>query len=80
MGILLPAFRVTELPFLVESTADADKLREALWPEFEKAFEADTKFVLLGPGETGEVYEFSKQKISTVDDLKKARLWVSDRR
>src|SRR5687767_10706363 len=37
IGLLLPAFRVQELPFLVESYAEADKLRDALWPSFATA-------------------------------------------
>lgn len=76
MGLLLPAFRVQELPFLVESYAEADKVRKALWPQFEAAFEKDTAFVLLGGGETGQVYLFSKQPIQDVDGLKGAKLWV----
>jgi len=76
MGQLLPAFRVQELPFLVESYAEADTLRKALWPDFEAAFEKDTDHVLLGGGETGQVYLFSKQPIKDVADLRGARLWV----
>lgn len=76
MGLLLPAFRVQELPFLAESYAEADKLRTALWPLFEEAFEKDTKYVLLGAGETGMVYLFSRKPIQDVDGLKGAKLWV----
>ena len=76
VGLILPAFRVQELPFLVENYQEADKLRAALWPELEKAFERDTKAVLLGPGETGQVYLFSRSKISTLEELRQAKLWV----
>lgn len=76
MGLLLPAFRVQELPFLVESYEEADTLRKALWPDFEAAFEKDTDFVLLGGGETGQVYLFSKQPIKDVEGLRGAKLWV----
>ncbi len=76
MGGLLPAIRVLELPFLIESYDEADSTRALLWPEFERAFEAETDVVLLGPGETGMVYLFSKKPIRTVDGLRKARLWV----
>lgn len=76
MGLLLPAFRVQELPFLVESYAEADTVRKALWPDFEAAFEKQTDFVLLGGGETGQVYLFSKSPIKDVEGLRGAKLWV----
>ena len=76
MGGLLPAFRVLELPFLIETYKEADKVREVLWPELQAAFEADTRFVLLGPGETGMVYLFGKTAIQDVETLRKSRLWV----
>jgi TRAP-type C4-dicarboxylate transport system substrate-binding protein len=76
MGLVLPAFRVQELPFLSETYAEADKVRGALWPMFEAGFEKDTDFVLLGPGETGMVYLFSKQPIDSVEKLRAASLWV----
>lgn len=76
MGLLLPAFRVQELPFLVESYDDADKVRQAIWPQLVASFEKDTDFVLLGPGETGMVYVFSKQPITDVEGLRASKLWV----
>lgn len=76
MGLLLPGFRVQELPFLIESYDEADKVRAALWSDFEQSFEKDTDFVLLGPGETGQVYVFSKSPIADVDALKSSKLWV----
>ena len=76
MGLLLPSFRVQELPFLIESYADADKVRAALWSDFERDFEKKTDYVLVGPGETGMVYVFSKSPITDVEQLKASKLWV----
>ncbi len=76
IGLMLPAFRVQELPFLSETYAEADSVRKALWPDFEAAFEKDTKYVLLGPGETGMVYLFSKKPIGSIEDLRASSLWV----
>lgn len=76
VGQIYPGFRIQELPFLSETYEEADKVRKALWPMFEEAFEMNTDFVLLGPGETGMVYLLSKDKITGVEDLRKARLWV----
>ena len=76
LGGLLPGLRVLELPFLIESYEEADAVRAALWPEFEKAFEQKTDFVLVGPGETGMVYLFGKTPVADVAGLRQARLWV----
>lgn len=76
MGGILPAFRILELPFLIENYEEADKARALLWPKFEEAFEANTKFVLLGAGETGMVYLFSKKPVKTIEALRQARVWV----
>lgn len=76
VGQIYPGFRIQELPFLSETYEEADKVRKALWPLFTAAFEKDTDFVLLGPGETGMVYLLSKNTITGVEDLRKARLWV----
>jgi TRAP-type C4-dicarboxylate transport system substrate-binding protein len=76
MGLLLPAFRIQELPFLVENYGEADVVRRALWADFEADFEKSTDVVLVGGGETGTVYLFSKQPIDSVEGLKAAKLWV----
>jgi TRAP-type C4-dicarboxylate transport system substrate-binding protein len=76
MGLIYPAFRVQELPFLSESYAQADKVRKVLWPDLEAGFEKNTQFVLLGPGETGMVYLFSKKPIASVAELRTSKLWV----
>lgn len=76
IGLILPAFRVQELPFLSETYEEADQVRNALWPDFTAAFEKDTRYVLLGPGETGMVYLFSKKPIGSVEQLREASLWV----
>lgn len=76
VGLLMPAFRVQELPFLIESYEEADKVRKALWSDFETAFQEKTDYVLLGPGETGQIYLFSKKKIEDVAGLKQSKLWV----
>ena len=76
MGLILPAFRVQELPFLVSDYAEADLVRAALWPDFEAAFEQQTDMVLVGGGETGTVYLFSKQPIDSVEGLRASKLWV----
>lgn len=76
MGRILPAFRVVELPFLIESYAEADAARAAIWADLQARFEAETDHVLLGPGETGMVYLFGKSPVGSVEELREAKLWV----
>ncbi len=76
MGLLHPPFRVQELPFLVENYAEADTIRRTLWADFEADFEKNTNYVLLGGGETGQVYIFSKEPIDGVEAMRKSKLWV----
>ncbi len=76
VGLLLPAFRVLELPFLVESEPEADRARAAIWARLEARFEEETEHVLLGPGETGLVHLFGKKRIEDVEALRRAKLWV----
>jgi TRAP-type C4-dicarboxylate transport system substrate-binding protein len=76
VGLLYPAFRVMELPFLIEGYADADKVRAAIWPDLVAGFEKHTEHVLVGPGETGMVYLFGKTPITDVAGLRAAKLWV----
>ena len=76
MGLLLPAYRVLELPFLCENYEEADQVRKALFADFVADFEKNTDYVLLGPGETGMVYLFSKQPIEDVAGMKASKLWV----
>ncbi len=76
MGLLLPAYRVQELPFLSETPAEADAVRKAIWAELEAAFEKQTSYVLVGPGETGMVHLFSKKELKGIEELRTAKLWV----
>ncbi|MFC1513983.1 TRAP transporter substrate-binding protein DctP [candidate division KSB1 bacterium] len=75
LGEILPSIRVLELPFLFKNYDEVDYVISKLYPRFSKEFENEG-FVLLGWAEVGFVHIFSKNKISTPQDLKKAKMWT----
>lgn len=75
IGQMYSPARVLELPFLFESTAEIDALREAFTPEFEQGFR-ERGYRLLGWMEVGSVYFFSQHPIEDFDDLKQRRIWL----
>ncbi|HLG20278.1 MAG TPA: TRAP transporter substrate-binding protein DctP [Bdellovibrionota bacterium] len=75
LGQLLPEVRIFELPFLARTDSDIDRLTDQLFPRFEKGF-LSKKFVLLGFVPIGFVYIFSSTPISSLDALKKGKVWV----
>lgn len=75
IGQMYSPARLLELPFLFESTAEVDALRETFTPEFEQGFR-DRGYRLLGWMEVGSVYFFSQHPIEDFDDLKQRRIWL----
>lgn len=75
LGEILGDVRVLDAPLLFEDYDEVDHIYEKFTPEFEKLFEKKG-FVLLGWTQVGFVYIFSQNKISTMEDLKKSRMWT----
>jgi len=75
LGDILPMTRVLELPFLFQSYDEVDNVVSKLQERFAKEFEKNG-YVLLGWAEVGFVYIFSKDRIATVQDLRKAKVWT----
>lgn len=77
LGVILPLIRVLEIPFLFENENydEVDYVIDKLYNRFEQEFEKKG-YVLLGWAEVGFVYMFSKDKIETREDLKKAKMWT----
>ncbi len=67
--------RVLEMPFLFDSPAEIDHVRDALTPELAKGFR-DNGYELLGWMEIGYIYFFSQQPIHKLADLKQRRIWL----
>lgn len=77
LGCVLGDLFIFELPMLFSSYEELDYIRSKLTPEFSRRFE-DKNYILLGWGDLGFTYLFSKQPIRTQSDLKNAQFWVCD--
>ena len=77
MGLSLidPSILVLELPLLFKTQEEVDHVATKMWPYFQKKFEAKG-YRLADRGELGWIYLFSKNKVSTMADLRKQKLWV----
>ncbi len=73
-GSILPEVRVLDLPFLFRNTAETDLVHKELRSYFAERFE-DKGFHLLGWGEVGDVYVYSKQAIGSVEDFNGLKVW-----
>ena len=75
LGKLNPKVLVLQMPMLFSTVKQLDKVRKAMRAEFEKSF-IDKGYVLLGWGDVGWVYIFSKKPIDSQASLKKQKVWV----
>ena len=75
LGEIVPDVRVKELPFLLDSYAQVDKVNEALLPHFEKSF-LEKGFVYLGNAEAGFVYILSNKAIRNLKDSQGVKFWM----
>jgi TRAP-type C4-dicarboxylate transport system substrate-binding protein len=77
LGRILPEVFIYQLPLLFMSYEELDYVRDKLSDHFEQEFQKKG-YVLLGWGDLGFAYIFSKQPIKTQTDFQKTRLWVWD--
>jgi len=75
LGMIQPAVRVLDLPFLFKTYEELDFIRETLNPEFAKKFE-ERGYVLLGWGDIGWIHVFSNQPVTTREELLATKLWA----
>ncbi len=75
IGRIYSPARILELPFLFKNTDESDYVRNQLMPEIEAGFR-EKGFELLGWPEVGAIHFFSKHKITSIDDMKKSRIWL----
>jgi TRAP-type C4-dicarboxylate transport system substrate-binding protein len=75
VGRIYSPARVLEVPFLFKNTKESDYVRDRLMPDIEKGFR-DSGFELLGWPEIGFIHFFSKHKITSLDDIRKSRIWL----
>jgi TRAP-type C4-dicarboxylate transport system substrate-binding protein len=66
---------VFQIPFLFESYNEVDYVLEKLDIFFKNNF-ADKGYILLGWSEGGFIHLMSTKPISSIDDLRKAKVWI----
>src|SRR6185503_15273100 len=72
LGMILPEVQVFQLPYLFESEAQVDHVREVLGPEISRRF-ADAGYVLVSWGDVGWVHTFFTAEIRTPEALYAAK-------
>ncbi len=74
---VVPDFRVLGVPFLFNSYAEVDHVKEALLPLFQQRF-AEKNLELLAMSEVGFVYTMSIQPISSLEELRHSKSWIPE--
>jgi TRAP-type C4-dicarboxylate transport system substrate-binding protein len=74
IGNIYSPARVLELPFLFNNIDEIDYVRKRFMPEIEQGYR-DHGFELVGWMEVGFIYFFSKNPITSLDDLRQQRIW-----
>lgn len=75
LGRIVPAVRALELPFLFRSPDEMRRVRAQLRAEYDRLFVAKG-FKLIGWGDQGWLRLFSKQPITTLAQLRRAKAWA----
>ncbi|HEY5952545.1 MAG TPA: TRAP transporter substrate-binding protein DctP [Kofleriaceae bacterium] len=75
LAMIDESIRVLELPMMFQSAEELDYVADKMWPYFQKKFEKKG-FRLNDRGEVGWVYFLSKNKVTTLPDLKGQKLWM----
>jgi TRAP-type C4-dicarboxylate transport system substrate-binding protein len=75
IGRIYSPARVLEVPFLFRNTDESDYVRELLMPDFEKGFK-ENGFELLGWPEVGFIHFFSKNKLESMEAVRKSSIWL----
>ncbi len=75
IGRIYSPARVLEMPFLFRNVDESDYVREQIMPELEIGFR-ESGFELLGWPEVGFIHFFSTKRITSIDDIKKLRIWL----
>jgi TRAP-type C4-dicarboxylate transport system substrate-binding protein len=75
LSTLFKEMDVLQIPFLFQTHEEVDSVLKKMDPFFRKGFE-DNGYILLGWFDAGFVYLMSTLPISSVADLKKAKVWI----
>jgi TRAP-type C4-dicarboxylate transport system substrate-binding protein len=75
LAMIDESIRVLELPMMFETVEEMDYVADKMWPHFQKKFEKEG-FKLNDRGEVGWIYFLSKNKVDSLDSLKKQKIWM----
>jgi len=75
IGHFFSPARALELPFLFKNIEEIDYVRQRFMPVIEQGYR-DNGYELLGWMEVGFVYFFSREPITSLEDLKQRRIWL----
>jgi TRAP-type C4-dicarboxylate transport system substrate-binding protein len=75
IGRIYSPARVLEMPFLFKNVNESDYIREQIMPDLETGFRK-SGFELLGWPEVGFIHFFSTKPITSIDDIRKLRIWL----
>jgi len=75
LGVVASDVRVLEMPFMFQSLAELDFVRGHINDQLDHVFDQGG-YLNLGWVDVGFVYIFSKDPISTPEDLSAARMWI----
>jgi TRAP-type transport system periplasmic protein len=77
IGRIVNDFRVMGIPFLFHSYEEVDHVKKGLWPFFSKVF-SEKGLELVAMTEVGFVYSMSTSPVTTLDELKKKKIWTPE--
>ncbi|MFP4467127.1 MAG: TRAP transporter substrate-binding protein DctP [Candidatus Goldiibacteriota bacterium] len=75
LGEIVPEIRILNVPLLLRTEAEVDYVMDKKAGYFEKKFEKKG-YKVLGWPEVGFVYVLSTEKIESLDDLRKLKMWI----
>jgi len=75
LSMIDQSIRVLELPMMFQSPEELDYVADKMWSHFQAKFE-QKGYKLADRGEVGWLYFFTKDKVDSLDGLKKAKLWL----
>jgi len=74
LAMIEPSIKVLELPMMFASVEEMDYVRKKMWKSFQKKFEKKG-YQLGDAGDVGPTYFLSKEKVESLADLKKLKIW-----
>ncbi|MCA9674461.1 MAG: TRAP transporter substrate-binding protein DctP [Kofleriaceae bacterium] len=75
LSMIDESIRVLELPMMFDSVEELDYVADKMWSHFQKKFEKKG-FTLNDRGDVGWIYFLSKNKVSSLSDLKDQKVWM----